>query len=162
MAHCDTSVKPDSSLWEGQKSAKQIFSIIKGRILVGMITTLVRHSNLHTVTAHSLMWWTQIRHTAIGATGEINVSEKEGWLKLVKVMMDHSTLSEGHENSSKCYQKPYADINIDFHQLRCKAIALLRWFHTIAGRQCNRAHCFPLLSLSLRIYRYITRYSTSE
>ena len=51
----------DISLWESPRHNNQtIVSITTGQIMVGMISVLVWHGDLHTVTPHSPMWSTQM------------------------------------------------------------------------------------------------------
>ena len=71
MTPFDTASILHISLWESWRPENwTIFSIITGRILVGMIATLVWDGNLLTATGHSWMWSTQTRQTAFGAIGE--------------------------------------------------------------------------------------------
>ena len=85
MAPCDTPIILDISLWERIRLENEIvFSINRGRKLVGMTLTLVWDSNLHTTTTHSWMWSTHMRHTAFCVIGEMSTREKEGRLELDK------------------------------------------------------------------------------
>ena len=118
-------------IWE-----PNIFSIITGRILVGMIATLVWDSNFHTLTAHSWMWSTQMCHTALGEIRHISATKKEGWPGLDKSDgRPKKKLSKGRERSFKYCQWPYININTHFHQLLDKMVAFGGWFHT--GSQCK-------------------------
>ena len=64
-----------------------------------MIATLVWDGTLHTVTANSWIWSTQMYHTAFGGNwGNALPRKKTDWDRTA-VMVDHKLLSEGRERS---------------------------------------------------------------
>ena len=78
--------------------------------------------NLHTVKAHTWMWSTQMRHIAFGAIEEISTPKKADRSR-IKVVIDHNRLSFKH-----CI-----NIDMSFHHLWGKTVALVGWFHSICS-----------------------------
>ena len=68
-----------------------------------------------------------MRHTALGAIGEISTPEKEWWLGLNKMIDGHNTLSEGHERFFIYRQYASIEIDIAFRQLCDEAVDLAGW-----------------------------------
>ena len=97
MAPFDTPLIPDLSLRGSRRPEKQrIFSIIVGGIL---LATLFWDSNLHIVTAHSWIWWSQMQHIAFEAIGIISTLEKQDWPGQETVMVYHRELQVGRKRS---------------------------------------------------------------
>ena len=64
-----------------------------------MIATLVWDGTLHTVTANSWIWSTQMYHTAFGGNWGNALPRKKTYRDRTAVMVDHKLLSEGRERS---------------------------------------------------------------
>ena len=121
MAHCDTPVIRNISLWERKPTTRELrtmISIIKCRILVEINATYVSDGNLLTSSVHSWMRSSQMRHTSFGAIGEICIlfffKFDRDW---AKVMIDNKILSECRERSFYLYYR-WASIDKDFHQAK--------------------------------------------
>ena len=133
MAHCDTPVILDISLRERQNlRSEQYFPWLQSgywwhNCQFGL------DGKLHTATAGSWMWSTQIRQTALGQLGKSALPRKKADRHRTKVMIDHKSLSEGLKRSLKYCQRPYIDIDIAFHQLWGKTVTLVGWFHSIGS-----------------------------
>ena len=136
MPPCDSPVILEFSPWKIPWPENRIItSIITGRILVSMLAILVWGGNLDSVTAYICMRLTQMRHTAFEAIGKSALPWKRP-TGTARVLVDHGTLSEGRESSYIYSPWTSIKIDIDFHQLWDKTVALVGWFHRIGG-QCS-------------------------
>ena len=127
-----------------------IFLGIYTVILVISVGESPRHENWITFSTH-------MRHTAfVGIWGYQRSRQK-------RLMIDHKPLSDGHERSYVYCQGPYIDIGIDFHQLWGQTMALIGWFHTIAGLCTTIPKSFqvvqtdPIISIRTNITRYCNK-----
>ena len=128
MAHGDSPVILDISLWESLKLKNQaLFPIVIGRILVGMIAALVwggwvciqrrltAECDLYQCAMPCMLPLRQLGKSAL-------------WRKMVnrdrtKVMVDH--VVSGSRDVFRYCLGPYIDIDIDIHQLWGKMAALV-------------------------------------
>ena len=75
----------------GKPGNWELFSIVTGRILDGMIDTLVRDGKFHATSSHSWMLSTQMRHIVFGANWESvlpkkkDVRERQKWWSTIKL-----------------------------------------------------------------------------
>ena len=136
MVPCDNSLILDISLWERLRTDNQTISSIIN--ILYWWHDCHFGFNLHTATAHSWMWST---YCLWGQLGESALQKRKADWGRTTMMVDHKSLSEGHEMSFKYCQGSYIDNSIVFHQLWGKQRHWCVDSTQLAGSVENLRHC---------------------